>query len=43
MNSEVVAASSGKIMHDLVLKVALDEYSNLAEEISEMITEGVGI
>jgi hypothetical protein len=43
MNSEVVAASSGKIMYDHVLKVALDEYSNLAEEISEMITEGVGI
>jgi hypothetical protein len=43
MNSDDVAANSDKIMHDHVLEVALDEYRNLAEGISEVITEGVGI
>jgi hypothetical protein len=43
MNSDDVVANSNNLMHRHVLEVALDEYSNLAEGISEVITEDVGI
>jgi hypothetical protein len=43
MNSDDAAANRDNMMHVHVLEVALDEYSNLAEGISEVIIEGVGI
>ena len=43
MNSDDAAVNSDKMMHVYVLEVALYEYRNLAEGISEVITEGVGI
>jgi hypothetical protein len=43
MNSDDAAANSDNMLHVHVLEVALDEYSNLAEGISEVITEAVGI
>jgi hypothetical protein len=43
MNSDNIAANSDNIMHDHVLEVPLDEYSNLGKGISELITEGVVI
>jgi hypothetical protein len=43
MNSDDAAVNSDNMMHIHVLEIALDEYKNLAEGISEVITEGVGI
>jgi hypothetical protein len=43
MNFEDVVANNNNFMHDHALEVALDDYSNLAKGISEVITEGVGI
>jgi hypothetical protein len=43
MNSDDAAAKSDNMMHVHVLEVALDEYRNLTEGISEVITEEVGI
>jgi hypothetical protein len=43
MNSDDVVANCDNLMHRHVLEVALDECSNLAKGISELITECVGI
>jgi hypothetical protein len=39
MNSDNIAANSDKIMHDHVLKVALDDERLVVQGFDEMITE----
>jgi hypothetical protein len=43
MNSDYIAVNSGKIMHEHVLEIELDEGRLLVQGFDEMITEGVKI